>query len=277
MEVLRVRFRRRPVSSIAPLLQRLDIGDGANFPEQRTGSTTVQLREAWQTITSLRRTLGHADLLVAPSQFILDVHRACGLSRFTLNRNAAPVEAASVTRRDPVSGPLRFGFMGGTNVWKGVRLALEAMQLFEPREAELHIWGAENAPTEPSALGPNIHWRGRLPAERRLEAYAEMDVLMALSLHHENSPMNVIEAQATRAPVIATRVGGHMELIREGEDGFLVTRDDFKALVAAMRRLVEDRALARSMSERAPQRPLGNEMAQRLLDEFKRLAKSGVT
>jgi len=54
----------------------------------------------------------------------------------------------------------------------------------------------------------------------------------------------ILEAMATGLPVVATRVGGNPELIRDGETGVLVPRSDPEALAHALRTYIEDPALA---------------------------------
>ena len=96
---------------------------------------------------------------------------------------------------------------------------------------------------------------------------------LACSLHHENCPLAVIEAQAARTPIIATDVGGHRELIRDGVDGLLVPREDFGALVASMRTCVEDRDLVARLSAAAPPRPSLEEWAADHLTLFEGLVR----
>jgi glycosyltransferase involved in cell wall biosynthesis len=60
-----------------------------------------------------------------------------------------------------------------------------------------------------------------------------------------------IEAGAAAKPVVAMRDGGIPEIIRDGENGFLVDVDDFDAMVAAVRRLVDDPTLRRRLGSQA--------------------------
>lgn len=53
----------------------------------------------------------------------------------------------------------------------------------------------------------------------------------------EGTPNVILEAMAAGVPVIATRVGGTEELIRNGIDGFLVAREDVAATCAVATRL----------------------------------------
>lgn len=65
---------------------------------------------------------------------------------------------------------------------------------------------------------------------------ADLLVLPSLS---EGRPNIVLEAMACGIPVVATRVGGIPELIREGENGFLVPPNDPKALGKAILTVLE--------------------------------------
>ena len=58
-----------------------------------------------------------------------------------------------------------------------------------------------------------------------LEKYQRItDVLLACS-HREGLPLNLVEAMLTGNPVVASVNRGHRELIRDGENGYLV-RDE---------------------------------------------------
>ncbi len=54
----------------------------------------------------------------------------------------------------------------------------------------------------------------------------------------EGMPMVLLEAAAAGLPIVATRVGGNQEVVRDGETGFLVPPRRRGALGAAMLRLM---------------------------------------
>jgi glycosyltransferase involved in cell wall biosynthesis len=54
----------------------------------------------------------------------------------------------------------------------------------------------------------------------------------------EGMPMVLLEAAAAGLPIVATRVGGNNEVVRDGETGFLVSPRDPKALAQAALRLM---------------------------------------
>lgn len=81
----------------------------------------------------------------------------------------------------------------------------------------------------------------------------------------EGFPNAVLEYLAAGLPVVATAVGGSVEIIRDGQTGLLVAPRDEQALAAAMVRLLEDERLARSLGN-AGRQLAGNFSVQRMVE-----------
>ena len=75
---------------------------------------------------------------------------------------------------------------------------------------------------------------------------AALDVFV-LSSVSEGLSNTILEAMATGLPVVATRVGGADELVRDGETGLLVAPGSPREMAAALGRFVTDRAARRTM------------------------------
>ena len=73
-----------------------------------------------------------------------------------------------------------------------------------------------------------------------------LDIFVLPSLA-EGISNTILEAMATRLPVIATRTGGNPELVEDGENGLLVPVGDVHALSKALEKLVCDPSLAAFM------------------------------
>jgi glycosyltransferase involved in cell wall biosynthesis len=84
-----------------------------------------------------------------------------------------------------------------------------------------------------------------LAGERRdvYDLINAMDVFVLPSLH-EGIPMVLLEALASGKPVVASRVGGIPEVIRDGIDGLLVPAGDAVALSKTVDGLLKDRSTA---------------------------------
>jgi glycosyltransferase involved in cell wall biosynthesis len=74
--------------------------------------------------------------------------------------------------------------------------------------------------------------------------------VLTLTSKHEGLPRAVMEAMAAGKPVVATDVRGSRDLVRHGENGFLVPPDDPGVLARCLITLLRDPALARKMGER---------------------------
>lgn len=95
-------------------------------------------------------------------------------------------------------------------------------------------------------------------------AYHALDVCLVTS-RQEGGPKSVLEAMATGAPLVTTRVGQAPELVDDGDNGLLVDIDDVEALSAAVMRLHDDSGLATRL--RARGRPTAETYSDERLDE----------
>jgi glycosyltransferase involved in cell wall biosynthesis len=103
--------------------------------------------------------------------------------------------------------------------------------------------------------------------------YAAFDA-MILPSGNEGTPVSAIEALAAGRPVVATRVGGVPDVVRDGEDGFLVDRGAVDELAGALARLAEDPALRKRMGEAGRERVLPRYAVERLVDDVDRLYRA---
>ncbi|MFL5944392.1 MAG: glycosyltransferase family 4 protein, partial [Gaiellaceae bacterium] len=102
---------------------------------------------------------------------------------------------------------------------------------------------------------------GGLSEDELAQRYADADVFALLS-RHEPWGVVVNEAAASGLPlVLSDRVGAAHDLLRDGENGFLVPADDVGAAAGALRKLAASLELRRQMGERSRElvRPWGYE------------------
>lgn len=87
------------------------------------------------------------------------------------------------------------------------------------------------------------------PADHLLDADA-----FVLPSAAEACPIALLQAMAIGLPVVASRVGGVPEIVRDGVDGLLVTPGDGAALRSALERLRDDEVLRRRLGSSAAAR-----------------------
>ncbi len=112
--------------------------------------------------------------------------------------------------------------------------------------------------------GPERHALVELTAELGLQRHVffagfisdiadhldSMDIFLLTSFS-EGTSMTLLEAMSLQKPIVATRVGGNIEVIDDQKTGVLIESDDTDALVAAVERLVGDCRLSEALGEQA--------------------------
>ena len=104
-------------------------------------------------------------------------------------------------------------------------------------------------------LRAHVILEGRQNQDRVRELYQQTDIF-ALASFAEGVPVVLMEAMAMEIPCVATRITGIPELIRDGQDGLLVTPADADEMAAAIARLIDDHELRHHLTRSARQRVL---------------------
>ncbi|HET6645789.1 MAG TPA: glycosyltransferase [Pyrinomonadaceae bacterium] len=112
--------------------------------------------------------------------------------------------------------------------------------------------------------------------------YAALDIV-SLTSFNEGTPLTLIEAMANARPVVATAVGGVVDLLGEVVDkdqvdryrvcqrGISVPSGDADAFAAGLLRLIEDTNLRKDLGERGLSYVTGNHSKERLLNDMRAL------
>ena len=72
-----------------------------------------------------------------------------------------------------------------------------------------------------------------------------------LPSYNEGLPISVLEAMSYSLPVISTTVGGIPEILKNGENGFIMEPGDKDAIYHAVVSLMEDKSLCKDMGKKS--------------------------
>ncbi len=130
----------------------------------------------------------------------------------------------------------------------------ELQRMIETFHLEQHVFLLGSRPDVPALI-------------RRADA-------VILPTHTEGWPRVVWEAQALERPVIASPVGGVMDLIEHERTGLLVPTEDERALALAIKRLVQSPSLCQTLVQPAKERLLTEFAAEKQLQAFEHALQS---
>lgn len=186
----------------------------------------------------------------------------CGVSRARLAviPNGVPAIEPIQTHLRQNESKWRLGLIALMRPRKGVEVALHAMKLLKQLQlpVTLELIGGFETPAYQQQtlellrslrLDDCVHWSGftnDIPS-----AIRGLDAMLLPSLFGEGMPMVVLEALAAAVPVVATRVEGTPEVVRDGVEGLLAEPGSATSLAEKLCQLVRDRDEWSRMSAQA--------------------------
>ncbi len=219
----------------------------------------------WHETLALRRAQAITTICDGLRQDIM--RRGIAAERITIIPNAVDTQRyrpagegdAALRASLGLDGCWVLGFCGSFYAYEGLDLALAAMPGIVQRIPNARLLlvggGPEDAQLRRQAaaagLERHVIFTGRVPNSAVNGYYALIDALVfprkRMRLTELVTPLKPLEAMAMGLPVVASDVGGHRELIRDGSTGLLFGADDTQALADAAVRLHDDPALAKRL------------------------------
>ena len=152
-----------------------------------------------------------------------------------------------------LDGKTVVGFAGSFYAYEGLDLLIEAVAMLAPTMPDLRVLLVGGGPQEHAlraqaaeqGLADRVIFAGRVPHAEVQRYYDLIDVLAyprhRMRLTELVTPLKPLEAMAQGRMFVASDVGGHRELVRDGETGFLFPAGDAAALARAIARLLDHR------------------------------------
>jgi glycogen synthase len=219
---------------VLPHLDELTQFDSVSRPFLTTSRTVLREADLVASMTEhCRRLVRHVDVL--PDEVALV--RVMG----DMRPFHAGVDGSDVRRRHAPDGPLIL-FVGHVRPRKGPQIVVEALPLIRrhhPRTRFVvvgpdHGYADElRSIAEQLAVGDALDLVGVVDDDELPRYYAAADLFVFPTLTTiECLGLTFVQAMFSGTPVIATRIAGAPEVIRDGQDGYLVEPGDPEALAA---------------------------------------------
>lgn len=226
----------------------------------RAGSARYRMSRALETFVVCRA--DHVTTICEGLRTEL-IGRGVSSSRLTVIPNGVDIDRFSFGResnrelraRLGIAGAAAVvGFVGSFYSYEGLDVLLDAVALMPVEDINLHVMLVGGGPEEPSLkrraeqlrLLDRVHFVGRVGHGDVQAYYDAVDVLVyarkRTRLTEIVTPLKPLEAMAQGKLVVASDVGGHQEMVRDGETGRLFRADDAGALAQCLVGVLHDRS-----------------------------------
>ena len=151
-----------------------------------------------------------------------------------------------------LAGRTVIGFIGSFYAYEGLDMLLEALPSLLARLPDVRLLLVGGGPQEATlkaqavrlGIEDKVLFTGRVPHGEVQRYYDLIDVLAyprrSMRLTELVTPLKPLEAMAQGRLVVASDVGGHKELIRDGETGLLFRAGNVESLVDTLTQLLAD-------------------------------------
>ncbi len=203
-------------------------------------------------LSKLNRSLiSRISLVISPSHYVLDQHLQRGFFRqatqqilpYGLQGNPPPRPSPARGEGDLTSaekGTFDVLFRGHLERNSGIEVLVRAFRTLRDPSLRLHIAGTGPSFDACKALAQaddRIRLFGAVGAELGRTLIENADCMVVPSLWPDNYPVSIQEAFQSGPVVIASRIGGIPEMVRDGVNGLLVEPGDESGIAAAIERL----------------------------------------
>ena len=167
------------------------------------------------------------------------------------------------------------GLFSRFSYWKGQHILLEAVRKLPEVRVILvgkALFGEEDYVLELKSLVEKPDLKGRihlLGFRDDIPALMKAcDIIVHASTEPEPFGRVIVEGQLARKPVIASAAGGALEIIDDGINGYLFPPGDAIALRQLIQKLIDDRSLAKDISQRGYEDAQEKFSLENTLDSF---------
>ncbi|MDR3575103.1 MAG: glycosyltransferase family 4 protein [Anaerolineaceae bacterium] len=117
-------------------------------------------------------------------------------------------------------------------------------------------------------LQDNVAFLGRMDHKELINRYCQYNALLFPARWEEPFSSSILEAMARGVPVIASKRGGALDIIRDGENGLLIPVDEPVILANTILRLIQNPDLAQNIRVNALQTVIDKYTQEQIVDQI---------
>jgi len=254
-----------PIGALAAQLAPLPCVLHARNLHEGVGAQLLYCQAAAR-LPAVRRVIANSEATAVPYRQAVEgktvvIHNGIDLARYTEGVALSPGDGLRA-RLGLSPDDVVVCFTGNLIPRKGLDVLIDAAAIASATRPGLHVVAIGRVPVgnrvdhragyeaQVARLGlrERFHFAGFVDDVRAAVADAQMLVLPS---RQEPFGRSIIEAMALGTPVIASRVGGIVEIVDDGQTGLLVAPEDAADLAAAIGRLADDAAERMRLAEAA--------------------------
>lgn len=143
--------------------------------------------------------------------------------------------------------------VGELNENKNNQVIVRALGKLKDRNVHYVLCGVGNKEPELKALvqevgvANNVHFLGYRTDVKELMNTSDIFVMPSI---REGLSRSIMEAMASGLPCVVSRIRGNVDLVKDGENGYVVEADDVVSFTEKMGELIRDEGLRTRMTER---------------------------
>lgn len=247
--------------------------DVSGFPKRYLGWGRHYLQPVWRC----------ASLILAMSNDMREdlLRLGCPDEKIRVHYHGINLAQFKYVERDVTATPVRILFVGSLVDRKGVEDVLRAFAQIAKQRPQLGLRFVGSGPLRSKleqlvrtwGLDNRISFAGFVRHEKLQDELSCAHVFCHPSRTLKNGdkegiPNTIVEAMATGLPVVTTRHAGIPEMVRDGEDGFVVAERDVTAITQALLTLADQPDLRALMGRKATRQVQQKADAVRLTAEL---------
>lgn len=250
------------LNKIAPAFILQWLKDTYFFYCRKVSDTKESLDKLKEMNDTMKGAIRKVSLFLTPSEYVKSKFVQFGIPgekikflRYGLDRSIAADTEKIKDKK------IRFGFIGTMLPAKGLHILIDAFNRISPHKAELRIYGKLYGyigfeyylPRLKKIIkNKNIKLMGKFIHPEISAIFKEIDIIVVPSIWRENSPLVIQEAFLFNTPVVASRIGGISELIKDGINGLLFSPGDAGDLQEKMQHIIDNPDLIERFKKNMP-------------------------